>query len=329
MQRFLAFVLASPFLVVAVPPSGWPTGSVRHRFHDTPSGQIHYVLGGDVTHGVPLLLFHSHPRSTVEFRYFIGDLGPKTAFIAIDMFGMGLSEDYKGKDESDKFCTFETFARYALEILAQESVQKFAPIGNLKGCSLAIETAFQAGANRVDHYVLMGPLILSPAAKAFIDTKLIPMLQNQTLQEDGSHLTQAWMDPSAAPMGPDGKPWSNARDLLANQEKTNDELRCMSTGWQYDAAWTAYNEKNEPRVAAVDKYSNSLLIFGTQALADEEKYGLDPEFSDRAFANALTHGRNSSYLVQGGSQGMLIQNSSLIAHVVQDFLQGKTETVTV
>jgi hypothetical protein len=248
-------------------------------------------------------------------------MGQQTPFLAIDWFGMGYSDDYRGTDANDKFCTFESMAGYALEIASKENMKKCVVVGHMKGAHPAIELAYQGGSQFASQIVLMNPLILCPTAKTFIDSKLIPMLQNEKLAVDGSHLSQAWKDPSAAPMGPDGTPWNNSRDLQANQEKTNDELRCLNTGWQYDAAWTAYNDKNEPHMAALDAYAKSLFIYGTGFLADGAKYGLDPQFSLNTFARALTHGHNSTHFLQGGTQGMLVQNSTFIAKMVLDFMK--------
>lgn len=320
-MRLAAFCVL-PALISAVPPLGWPTGSVKHRYYDTPKGQLHYVVSGDVSLSSqrPMLLLHSHPRSTTEFRYFAQDMSPKIPFIAIDWFGMGYSDDYKGFNSKDAFCTFEAMGSYALEIAAEERMSKFVVVGHMKGAHPAIELAYQAGERMVTQIVLLNPLILSPTAKAFIDSKLVPMLQAQALIADGSHLTAAWNDASAAPMGPSGTPWNNSRDLLGNQEKTNDELRCLNTGWQYDSAWTAYNEKNEPRMAAVDAYATSLFVYGLDYLADDAKYGLDPQFSFDAFGRALKHGHNSTRFLKGAGQGMLIQNSTIIANMVADFI---------
>jgi len=310
--------LATPCFAVA--PLGWPTASVRHRYLDTPKGQLHYVVGGNVSDPRSMLLIHSHPRSTTEFRYMVEVMKSQVPFIAIDWFGMGYSEDYLGSGEHDQWCSFEDMAAFILQIASNEQMGKFTVVGHLKGSHPAIELAYQAGPHRVDKLVLMNPLILSPTAKAFINDKLIPMLRGQQLSADGSHLAMAWKDPSAAPMGPDGTPWNNTRDLLGNQEKTNDELRCMNTGWQYDAAWTAYNEKNEPRMAAVDVYARSLFVYGTSFLEEDIKYGLDPQFSFNAFGRALTHGHNSTQYLQGAGEGMLIQNSSKIADIISNFV---------
>merc|ERR1711957_771698 len=113
---------------------------------------------------------------------------------------MGQSEDYLGTGGKDTFCPFETFSKYALEILAKEGVGKsFVPVGDLKGSHLAIELAAQGGAARVSRVVISNPLILSPTAKAFINQKLIPMLQNVVPEQNGSQVLAAWNDPSAGP----------------------------------------------------------------------------------------------------------------------------------
>jgi len=142
----LALFCTLPYLLSAVAPLGWPTGSVRHRYYDTPNGQLHYVIGGDVSSSnrIPMLLLHSHPRSTTEFRYFAADMNPQIPFLAIDYFGMGYSDDYKGDGANDTFCTFEAIASHALEIATKEGADKFIVVGHLKGAHPAIELAYQA-----------------------------------------------------------------------------------------------------------------------------------------------------------------------------------------
>merc|ERR1712217_613028 len=109
------------------------------------------------------------------------------------------------------------------------------------------------------------------------------MLQNVKLEQDGKQVLNAWNDPSAESFGSDGKVSNSERDLLSNQEKTNDELRAIFSGWQYDVAWTAYNEQNELRMGEVDVFARSLFLYGEAARAEEAKYGLHPEYSDAAF----------------------------------------------
>ena len=50
------------------------------------------------------------------------------------------------------------------------------------------------------------------------------------------------------------------------------------------------------------------------------QYGLDPGFSLAAFARALRHGHNTTHVIEGASEGMLVQNASLIAQLISDFI---------
>lgn len=300
--------------VLAAPQTGWPTGSVKHRYFDTPNGQIHYVLGGgagQLFSKTPLVFQHGHPRSTVEFKYLAAKL--KQPFIALDYFSMGLSEDYKGKDENDLFCSFQQWASYVLKILDHEHVRSFVSMGSLKGAHPALELAAQAGA-RVKDVVLMNPLILNAKGKQFIDGVLIPMLKNAPLASNGSHVLAAWNDPSAAPL-----PMASDEDLVINEEKTMDSLRAMANGWQYDAAWTAYNDQNVPRMHEVDGHARSLFLYGEGAVTNWAKYGLDPESSQGEFAKAATH--NKTVVIPGGSEGMACQKADSIAQIISDFLK--------
>lgn len=253
---------------------GWPTGSVVHRYHDTANGQLHYVksrLPGANWTSAPLVFLHAHPRSTVEFRY-VAEALSGAPFIAVDYFGMGQSEDYLPTGPSaPQFCSFQALAAHVLDILKTEGVSEFVPVGHAKGAHPTIELAAAAGRGRVRKVIIMNPLILSPAAKAFIDNKLIPLLKGASLATNGSHLLAAWNDPSAAPMGPGGQPSAEPRDLLANEEKTADSLRGIFTSWQYDMAWTAYNELNEPRMSEVDRFASSLFLYGSVVLATDAK----------------------------------------------------------
>jgi len=326
--------LLAPLLLAAgafCEPMGWPTGSVKHRFLDTPNGQLHYVVGGRVSQlfGTTLVLLHSHPRSTTEFKYFTRDLDGRFPFVAVDYFGMGLSEDYLGANASDQFCTVEAYAAYILKILDKEWVHRFAVMGNLKGAHNAAEVAAQARPGRVAAVVYVNTIILDAKAKDFIEHVFVPMEQKVQLHANGSQLLDAWNDPSAAAMGPDGKPSSEARDLHANEEKVVDELRCLSTGWQYSAAWAAYTEVQPARMAKADANTRSLVLFGQSALDQFKTFGLDSKHTFDVLDQALTHGHNATRIVPEAGQGMIIQNSTLLAHMVTEFLGSQADAVVV
>jgi len=298
---------------------GWPTGSVSHHFFSTPRGQLHYVKGEGAASST-LVLLHGHPRSTTEFKYFAADLQHKAPFIAVDYFGLGLSEDYHGVDAKDIFCTAELYAKYVLQLLAAERVSQITVVGNLKGVNQAVEIAAQAGAGLVKAVVYISPLMLDAKGKEYIEHVFIPKQRAVRIQTNGSHLMDAWYDASSAAFGPDGKPDSDPKDLLSNEEEEIDALRCLSTGWQFQMQWAAYSNKQTSRTADIDAFAPTLIIYGTSALADMQKYGLNPQYTMDQLSKALTHGHNKTLFVAEGTQGMMVQNSSLIADQVVRFM---------
>eukprot|EP00931_Biecheleriopsis_adriatica_P091614 TRINITY_DN65500_c0_g1_i1.p1 TRINITY_DN65500_c0_g1~~TRINITY_DN65500_c0_g1_i1.p1 ORF type:complete len:319 (+),score=69.35 TRINITY_DN65500_c0_g1_i1:64-1020(+) len=295
----------------AAAPLGWQTGVVKHYFHDTKHGQLHYVIRGEVSKPGTLVYFHSHPRSSTEFKHVLSDLGDVN-FLSVDYFGMGMSEDYSS-DKQDDFCTFEVFAQYALEILNKHRVGKFTPMGWLKGFNAAVELAALAGKRRVQKLVVGGPLILSPANMDFIEHMLIPMSKNPKLEDNGSHVLNVWQDPSGTdPQFP--------ADMLDNQDKTNDALRSLFTNWQYQAAWVAYNNRTADRLEYVDSFARSLVIHPTIAMRKWATFNLDVDFSLAAMDRALTHGHNTTHFFEA-TEGMMGQNASEVAKLLKEFLQ--------
>merc|ERR1712025_145628 len=105
-------------------------------------------------------------------------LNGSVPFIGVDLYGFGQSEDYKGQNGTDEWFSFESVATRMLEIAAKEGVKEFTAAGFLKGCNIAIELAYQGSrstrAPQCTKLVLMGPVILSPAAAEEIRTKLVP-----------------------------------------------------------------------------------------------------------------------------------------------------------
>merc|ERR1712224_950459 len=124
-----------------------------------------------------------------------------------------------------------------------------------------------------------------------------------------------WNDPSGAEAQlPD--------EMLWNQEKTNDALRCFYTQWQLQAAWGAYNPKIQKRLSYVDSFAKTLVINPTTAMAKWDLYGLNPGFSLDAFDQTMVHGNNLTINL-AASEGGIKQNSTIIASTLKDFLTGQ------
>lgn len=296
---------------------GWPSGEVRHHFHDTEYGQIHYVTSGDLSN-TPMVYYHGHPRSSSDFKHVHAEMNGAVPFLGVDWFGFGQSEDFKGSDEDD-FATFELFANLTLDIVNKHKIDKFSPVGWLKGCHSAIELANQAGPERLHKVALMGCLILSPEEEAFIVNTLVPYSKNPELKEDGSHLIDTWNDPSgAAPELPADMEW--------NQDKTNDALRSTFTQWTLQAAWGAYNPKIQETLAHVDSFAKTLVVMPTLAMAQWDATGLPTDFSVNAFDQSMVHGNNKT-LHLALTEGGLKQNATLIANTLIDFLTEKHDVV--
>lgn len=315
--------IAALLLGSAAAQLGWPTGSVHHAYFDTPKGQLHFVTSGLDVRGpnpskVPLLYLHGHPRSSTDFKHVFAALNGAVPLIAVDWFGMGFSEAYAGKD-ADDFCTFEEFAGYAISIVDKLGVNRFVPAGTLKGAHPSIEIAAQAGKDRVQKLVLMGPLILSTEQQGYIEKMLIPMGKHPQILANGSHVLAAWQDPSGTyPIYPD--------DLNTNQEKTADSLASAFTNWQYQAGWAAYNEKLPKRLAEIDASVKTLHVHPLIAYRIWKTFGLDPAFSLSEFDKAYVHGHNQSHFIEA-TEGMLSQNATFLAGLIKDFAAGSSVVV--
>lgn len=332
MRRYRAAVILLAIATVAQVQAddflrqiGWPSGSVKHNFHSTPTGQLHYVTSGDVSQKGTLLYMHAHPRSASEFKYVHAALNGSVPFIGVDLYGFGQSEDYKGQNDTDEWFSFETIASRMLEIAAREGVRDFTATGFLKGCNVAIELAYQGSRSqksgdhpRCTNLVLMGPVILSPATAEKIRTNLVPMERNQNISKWGLHVAMDWLDNSATSAN-----FNKPRDLVNNQDKTIDELRAQFTKWKYQAAWADYTaEKQIARMAAIDTVMPSLFLYPSAAFKAFAA-NLDTEYSLNAFALALTHHNNETHWMDGATQGMLEQNDVEVAHYIKDFVHQK------
>jgi len=296
---------------------GWPSGQVRHLFHDSEHGQIHYVTSGDLSK-TPMVYYHGHPRSTAEFKHVHAEMNGSVPFLGVDWFGFGQSEDFRGSSDDD-FATFEKVSSITMDILNKHHVDKFSVVGWLKGAHPAVELAAQAGPDRLHKLALMGCLILSPDAQDFVVNMLVPFSKNPELQANGSHLIDTWNDPSGATA-------QLPAEMLWNQDKTNDALRAYYTNWQYQAAWGDYNPKIQERLSYVDSFGKTLVVNPTLAMDNWGMFGLNPDFSLDAFDHIMVHGNNLT-LNLALTEGGLKQNTTLLASTLSDFLTDKHAVV--
>lgn len=311
--------------------TAWPRSlNVTHHFHTTDEGQLHYVLGGNLETGVPLVLLHSDPRSSVEFKHLLAAVSKPQPFVAVDFYGMGFSEECRCGG-SAKFVKFTDYAHSVYDILLKHGIDEFVPVGCLKGSYPALALADLAGATKVKHIVQISPLMLPPAAIDYMNKKFIPSILHPVIKQTGAHLLDVWNDASAAPFGPDGKLDDSPQDLMVNEEKTIDFLRCRNNGARpkNQMAWVDYNDKIPAAVSRVSRHARFLILYGTRITADFVKYGMHPEWSMAQLASALDGGVGYvNITVQDADQGLLSQNSTLIAGYLEHFLKSRpTEVV--
>ena len=153
---------------------------MRKAYVDTPMGQVHYRTGGD---GLPLLLLHQTPQSSLQFQNVfpvLTDAGIQV--IAPDTPGYGMS------DTPDSPPSIEQYASVLPYVLDHVGVDKVVVAGHHTGASQACEfaTAFH---DRVMRVVLHGVPWYTDEER---EERLARLHVDGTLRPDGSHLLDRW-----------------------------------------------------------------------------------------------------------------------------------------
>ena len=154
-------------------------GIVR-RYIDGPSGQIHLAEAG---RGPSVLLIHQTPRSGDEFREVMTALEGRLHLVAVDLPGMGASDQHPDGP------SIENYAAAAAAAIEQSGRAPMTVCGHHTGGVAAIEVA-------VSHPHLVERLILSSTpwideserARRVVE-RPIDAVQPQP---DGSHLLELW-----------------------------------------------------------------------------------------------------------------------------------------
>ena len=192
------------------------TATSTRGFHTTPEGQIHYVTAGDPSTQTTLLLLHGHPRSTNEFKGLVDALGDKYAFVALDFFGFGASDECRTCDpDTNSHVDVKQWAGYVIEVMDALKIKTFVPVGSLKGTYSAVYIT-QAYPKRIEATVLVLPLWLSNATLTKVEGYM-NMAKHPYLNSTGQHLLNAWADTSAG----------GGMDVNHNEDKTLDNLRSL------------------------------------------------------------------------------------------------------
>lgn len=164
--------------------------AIRRAFVDTPAGQIHVRMSGSPdAPGVPLLLLHQSPASSLTYAELLPLLAGERWSIALDTPGFG--ESFRPAAQP----RIEDYARWIVGAADALGIARFDLFGSFTGAGTASEIA-AAYAQRVRRLILAGPPLFTPDRQAFFAAHAWPMRPI----EDGSHLIAEWKRAMAHPM---------------------------------------------------------------------------------------------------------------------------------
>ncbi len=148
------------------------------------SRQIHYRRAGS---GIPVVLLHESPRSSLSLVPLIESLAEDFLVIAPDTPGYGLSDPI-ADPHADSAPELQTYAHALLETLDAVGVQRFSLYGTHTGACIAVETALSAP-ERVARLVLDGCPLFTGEERDDLLEHYLPAFEPRW---DGSHLTSLW-----------------------------------------------------------------------------------------------------------------------------------------
>jgi len=155
--------------------------AIRKGYVDTINGQLHYRMAGESNTGVPIVMLHQTPSSSVMFESLMNSLSADYWIIAPDMPGFG------GSDALQEPVTIAAYAEIFYKALHALGIQQCWLFGHHTGASVATQMASDhpGFAKRV---ALSGPTLLSQQLKEILPTKSTAF----PIREDGGHLLLMW-----------------------------------------------------------------------------------------------------------------------------------------
>ena len=169
-------------------PAASESASIVRAYADTPFGQIHYRHGG---RGEPVLLLHQSAASSATWEWLLPELGRSFECFAPDTPGFGMSDPPPMEEP-----LAHDYARIIVAFMDAVGLRKANVVGHHTGASIATELA--AGhPDRVERVILNGiPVYHEDGVSQDDVLNKVPRLRRWfsklPLQEDGSHLVEAW-----------------------------------------------------------------------------------------------------------------------------------------
>jgi pimeloyl-ACP methyl ester carboxylesterase len=156
---------------------------IRRRFLDTADGQLHYRVCGEGHSGIPLLLLHGAPATSVVLEPLLTQLGQSIFCIALDLPGMG--------DSNALAVEQPTLAQYGdavTSFVKSLGLSQINLYGTLSGSRIAIDMASKAPV-LIDKLILDILGLVPPEKREEMIRQYPPSI---VLDPYGSHLTYVW-----------------------------------------------------------------------------------------------------------------------------------------
>ncbi len=257
--------------------------AARRGYVDIDGGQLHYRRAGSAA-GVPLVLLHQSPSSSVMYEPLMQVLGEQFTLIAPDLPGFGASDALTGEVS---IAGYAEALHQGLQALGIECYQLF---GHHTGAAVAVQLAHEHP-DKVVKLALSGPTLLSEELKAALPAKAAPFAP----AEDGSHLLGMWQRMR-------GK--AKSLPLALSLRET---LLGLAVGEAYPEAYAAVIEQDiEPQLRAL---TCPVLVFA----GDEDAlFGC----LDAAYA-CLRHGQRA--VIAGGNSYVCEQQLPEVARLLMEF----------
>jgi pimeloyl-ACP methyl ester carboxylesterase len=154
--------------------------TIRRRYVDTPSGQLHLRTAGSPDRE-PLVLIHQTSSSSAMFEPMMRELAADFWLIAPDVPGFGQS------DPPASPLTLDSYVRPVLAALRRLEIETASLFGHHSGTAVALRLE-QLAPGMARRVVLSGPAVLSDEVKAMLATSVRPVEP----AADGSHLAAMW-----------------------------------------------------------------------------------------------------------------------------------------
>mmetsp|Transcript_16576 Transcript_16576/g.36665 ORF Transcript_16576/g.36665 Transcript_16576/m.36665 type:complete len:302 (+) Transcript_16576:51-956(+) len=280
-------------------------------FMNTPEGQIHYRVWGDMLeNATALVMFHGNPRSTAEFERFAPLLCHNHPVVSFDFYGQGNSDDCRSCGDNGTVA-LDVFAGYVGHELGLLGVRRFVPVGQASGTGVAVALAVQ-NPRSVSHLVLGNPIWYFPEVEKHVATYMA-MTQHPALVANGSHVLEAWTNFNMNGHVPAG---TDEPSMELTESKTLDRLRAFWTQHWYMRAYLQHNARMLDSLRQVEV--PVLVLYASEFFAVYDAAGMNATQQRPVLLDAISH--KVETVIPDSFEGFFWANASYVAPMVSRFL---------